>query len=115
MDTEEITITDAVVDKVRQLMTDDTFKDEHIEGLRIYVQGGGCSGFSYGFVFENEIAEDDSVFEKGGYKFLVDSMSMMYLVGSTINYDVDLLHEQFVVNNPNAQTTCGCGSSFNVE
>lgn len=114
MDTEEITITDAAVDKVTQLMTDGTFKDEHIEGLRIYVQGGGCNGFSYGFVFENEITEGDNVFEKDGYKFLIDPMSMMYLTGSTIDYSVKLQYEQFVVNNPNTQTTCGCGKSFSV-
>ena len=111
---EDIVITDAAVKKVTDLLSDDAFKDEHIEGLRVHVQGGGCSGFSYGFVFENESDEGDLIFEKDGIKFLIDPMSMMYLTGSTIDYNVNLLHEQFVVENPNAQTTCGCGSSFSI-
>ena len=111
---EDITITEMAVKKVAELLNDETYKDDPIEGLRVYVQGGGCSGFSYGFGFEVNVTDDDSVFEKDGVKFIVDPMSMMYLVGSTIDYKTDLLQEQFVVDNPNAQTTCGCGASFSV-
>lgn len=78
--------------------------------LRISVQGGGCSGFQYVFDFEQEKMEDD--FELG--KVLIDSMSMMYLDSAVIDYVEDLMGSQFVINNPNAQTTCGCGSSFSV-
>lgn len=80
--------------------------------LRVFVQGGGCSGFQYGFTFDEESAEDDFVTERGTVKVLVDSMSYQYLVGSTINYKEDIVGSQFVIENPNAQSTCGCGSSF---
>jgi len=82
--------------------------------LRVFVQGGGCAGFSYGFTFDEEINEDDFDFEFQGVKVLVDSMSMQYLQGATIDYKDDLMGSNFVINNPNAQTTCGCGSSFSV-
>lgn len=82
--------------------------------LRTFVQGGGCSGFSYGFTFDEEQGEDDFEFEVGRWKVLVDSMSMQYLTGAEIDYKEDLQGSQFVIKNPNAQTTCGCGSSFSV-
>ncbi len=81
--------------------------------LRTFVQGGGCSGFQYGFTFDEEVNEDDFEFpldEK--FKFVVDSMSMTYMNGATIDYKEELMGSQFVIRNPNATTTCGCGSSF---
>jgi len=80
--------------------------------LRVYVQGGGCSGFQYGFQFEEQREEDDLEFERDGVKVLVDSMSFQYLMGSEIDFIDDLMGTRFVVSNPNAATTCGCGSSF---
>ena len=80
--------------------------------LRVYVQGGGCSGFQYGFQFEEQMEEDDLEFERDGVKLLVDSMSFQYLMGSEIDFIDDLMGTRFVVSNPNATTTCGCGSSF---
>ncbi len=80
--------------------------------LRVFVQGGGCSGFQYGFTFDEDINEDDTQFEKNGVTLLVDSMSYQYLVGAEIDYKEDINGSQFVIKNPNATTTCGCGSSF---
>ena len=80
--------------------------------LRVFVQGGGCSGFQYGFTFDDAVNEDDTLFEKNGVTLLVDSMSFQYLVGAEIDYKEDINGSQFVIKNPNAQTTCGCGSSF---
>lgn len=82
--------------------------------LRVYITGGGCSGFSYGFTFDEELAEDDTVVTKGNVTLLVDSMSFQYLVGAKIDYLEDLQGARFVIENPNAATTCGCGSSFSV-
>ena len=81
-------------------------------GLRIYVQGGGCSGFSYGMVLD-EAAEGDQVFEKEGVKVIVDSMSLRYLEGAEVDYKEDLMGGGFAIKNPNATSTCGCGHSFN--
>ena len=80
--------------------------------LRVFVQGGGCSGFQYGFTFDDAVNEDDTSFEKNGVTLLVDSMSFQYLVGAEIDYKEDINGSQFVIKNPNAMTTCGCGSSF---
>lgn len=80
--------------------------------LRVFVTGGGCSGFSYGFTFDESIAEDDAVIERDGVTMLVDSLSYPYLVGSEIDYKEDLQGAQFLVTNPNASSTCGCGNSF---
>lgn len=80
--------------------------------LRVYISGGGCSGFQYGFTFDEEINEDDTQIEKGGVTVLIDSMSIQYLQGAEIDYKEDLSGAQFVIRNPNATTTCGCGSSF---
>ncbi len=80
--------------------------------LRVFVQGGGCSGFQYGFTFDEAVNEDDTAMEKNGVTLLIDSMSYQYLVGAEIDYKEDLEGSQFVIKNPNATTTCGCGSSF---
>jgi len=82
--------------------------------LRVFVQGGGCSGFQYGFTFDEAVNEDDTTMEKNGVQLLIDSMSYQYLVGAEIDYKEDLEGAQFVIKNPNATTTCGCGSSFSV-
>jgi iron-sulfur cluster insertion protein len=82
--------------------------------LRVFVQGGGCSGFQYGFTFDEAVNEDDAVMEKNGVQLLIDSMSYQYLLGAEIDYKEDLEGAQFVIKNPNATTTCGCGSSFSV-
>ena len=82
--------------------------------LRTFVQGGGCSGFSYGFTFDEEKNEDDFEVVVGDYKLLVDAMSMQYLQGSEIDYKEDLSGSSFSIKNPNAESTCGCGSSFSV-
>jgi iron-sulfur cluster insertion protein len=82
--------------------------------LRTFVQGGGCSGMSYGFSFDEDQTDDDFVVERPGVTILIDSMSMVYLTGATIDYKEDLSGSQFVIDNPNAETTCGCGSSFSV-
>lgn len=82
--------------------------------LRVFVQGGGCSGFSYGFTFDEEQGEDDFDFSAGDVTVLVDSMSMQYLQGAEIDYQETLMGSSFMINNPQATTTCGCGSSFSV-
>ncbi len=82
--------------------------------LRVFVQGGGCSGFQYGFTFDEAVNEDDTTMQKGGVTLLIDAMSYQYLVGAEIDYKEDINGSQFVIKNPNATTTCGCGSSFSV-
>jgi iron-sulfur cluster insertion protein len=101
--------TDSAAAKVSQLIDEEGNPDLK---LRVFVQGGGCSGFQYGFTFDEEINEDDSVMEKNGVKLLIDAMSYQYLVGAEIDYKDDLQGAQFVIKNPNAGSTCGCGSSF---
>lgn len=106
-----INVTDAVFDKLADLILAED--DEDILGLRIYVQGGGCSGFQYGFSFVNKEEDGDTIVESDeGLKIYVDPMSMMYLEGSEIDYVKSLSGEQFAIRNPNVTTTCGCGSSF---
>jgi iron-sulfur cluster insertion protein len=105
-----ITITENTVAKVTELLQE----QDPGHNLRIFVQGGGCSGMSYGFTWETETAEDDFVIEAGNLKFVVDSMSMQYLTGAAIDYTETIQGSQFSIKNPNAQTTCGCGSSFSV-
>jgi iron-sulfur cluster insertion protein len=82
--------------------------------LRVFVQGGGCSGFQYGFTFDEIVNDDDTVMHKNGVSLLIDSLSYQYLVGAQIDYKEDLTGSQFVIKNPNATTTCGCGSSFTI-
>jgi iron-sulfur cluster insertion protein len=101
--------TDAAADKVKQLIDEEGNPDLK---LRVFVQGGGCSGFQYGFTFDEAVNEDDTVMDKSGVQLLVDSMSYQYLVGAEIDYKDDLNGAQFVIKNPNATSTCGCGSSF---
>jgi iron-sulfur cluster insertion protein len=105
-----ITITSAAERRVTEILT-----EERAPALRIFVQGGGCSGFSYGFTLErDEATEDDTVIQVGSLKVLVDAMSLMYLDGANIDYKEELLGSRFVLDNPNVSATCGCGSSFAV-
>lgn len=97
--------------KVRGLIEDE--QNPNLK-LRVYISGGGCSGFSYGFTFDETQNDDDTVVTKDAVTLLVDSMSFQYLVGSKIDYLEDLQGARFVIENPNATTTCGCGSSFSV-
>jgi iron-sulfur cluster insertion protein len=99
------------IEKLRELITEENNPDLM---LRVFVQGGGCSGMSYGFTFEEVKNEDDFDFAYEEVKVVVDSMSMQYLQGATIDYKEDLMGSSFVINNPQAQTTCGCGSSFSI-
>lgn len=108
---EQISITDSAVAKIVDLLAEEN--NPNVK-LRTFVQGGGCSGFQYGFTFDEEVNEDDFVIEKQGVKILVDAMSMQYLTGATIDYREDLMGASFSIKNPNAQTTCGCGSSFSI-
>ena len=102
-------LTDAAAEKVKQFIDEECNPDLK---LRVFVQGGGCSGFQYGFTFDETINEDDTVMNKAGVQLLIDSMSYQYLVGAEIDYKDDINGAQFVIKNPNATTTCGCGSSF---
>jgi len=106
-----ITITENVDKKVAEILLEEN--NPNIS-LRVFVQGGGCSGMQYGFSLEEEQSEDDFVIEQKGVKYLVDAMSMQYLQGAVIDYKEDFEGSNFVINNPNAQTSCGCGSSFSV-
>jgi len=103
--------TDAAADKVKSLVEEE--ENPNLQ-LRVYVTGGGCSGFQYGFTFDEDRAEDDTVIPNKGVELVVDSMSYQYLVGSTVDYSEGLKGAQFSVSNPNAETTCGCGSSFSI-
>ncbi|HHI94655.1 MAG TPA: iron-sulfur cluster insertion protein ErpA [Gammaproteobacteria bacterium] len=111
-DPEELLIvTQNAVDKVKALIEEegnDALK------LRVFVTGGGCSGFQYGFSFDENINDGDTTIEKSGVTFLVDPMSYQYLVGAELDYQEGLMGAQFMINNPNASTTCGCGSSFSI-
>jgi iron-sulfur cluster insertion protein len=106
-----INITDFAAIKIADIMAEENNPKAK---LRTFVQGGGCSGFTYGFTIDEEQNEDDFVIEKSGVVILVDSMSMQYLQGAKIDYQDDLSGSQFVISNPNAQSTCGCVSSFSV-
>jgi iron-sulfur cluster insertion protein len=101
--------TDSAVAKVKDLIAEEGNPELK---LRVFVQGGGCSGFQYGFTFDEETNEDDTVVNKEGVKLLIDAMSYQYLVGAEIDYKEDVQGSQFVIKNPNATSTCGCGSSF---
>jgi iron-sulfur cluster insertion protein len=106
-----IQITANAVQKVRTLLEEENNFDLK---LRVYVTGGGCSGFQYGFSFDEDAAEDDTVIAKDGIQVIVDPMSYPYLVGSKVDYEEGLQGSKFTVQNPNATSTCGCGSSFSV-
>lgn len=107
----DITLTEAAVDKVRELMEEE--QNPAIK-LRVYITGGGCSGFQYGFTFDEKMNVDDWILEKKGVTLLIDVMSVQYLMGATIDYKSDINGERFIIQNPQAKTTCGCGSSFSV-
>jgi iron-sulfur cluster insertion protein len=106
-----IVFTDAAADKVRELIREES--NDRLK-LRVFISGGGCSGFQYGFTFDENVQEGDTQVEKAGVTLLVDPMSFQYLMGAEIDYTQGLEGAQFVIRNPNATTTCGCGSSFSV-
>ena len=106
-----MTITESAKIKILDLLLEE---DNPNLSLRTFVQGGGCSGFSYGFTFDEVTNEDDFEIPLEKFKVLVDAMSMQYLQGASIDYKDELSGSQFVITNPNAQSTCGCGSSFSV-
>lgn len=106
-----IVFTESCCTKVKDLIAEENNPELK---LRVFVNGGGCSGFQYGFTFDEIANDDDFAVEKEGLIFLIDPMSYQYLVGAEIDYTESLQGSQFVIRNPNAQTTCGCGSSFSV-
>ncbi len=106
-----ITLTENAVVKIKDILAEENNPDIR---LRVFVQGGGCSGFSYGFTLDEMQNEDDFVIEQSGLAVLVDAMSSQYLQGADVDYREDITGSQFVIKNPNAQSTCGCGSSFSV-
>ncbi len=106
-----LVFTDSAANKVKQLIEEEGNSDLK---LRVFVSGGGCSGFQYGFTFDEIANEDDTVLDKNGVQLLIDPMSFQYLSGAEIDYQEGLEGSQFVIKNPNATTTCGCGSSFSV-
>ncbi len=104
-----LVFTDSAANKVKELISEEDNADLK---LRVFVSGGGCSGFQYGFSFEEEANEDDTVMTKNGVQLLIDPMSFQYLAGAEIDYQEGIGGAQFIIRNPNAVTTCGCGSSF---
>ena len=109
LDSTAIVLSDNAANKVRVLVEDEANPELK---LRVFVTGGGCSGFQYGFTFDEIVAEDDTAVEKEGVTLLIDSLSYQYLAGSKVDYVEGLEGARFTVENPNADTTCGCGSSF---
>ena len=108
---EPIILTDSAVNKIKQLVE---MEDNQQLMLRVFVTGGGCAGFQYGFTFDEEQAEDDTRISKDGASVLIDMLSIQYLSGSELNYIEGLEGAKFVISNPQAETTCGCGSSFSI-
>jgi iron-sulfur cluster insertion protein len=104
-----LVFTDSAAGKVKQLIEEEGNPDLK---LRVFVTGGGCSGFQYGFTFDEAVNEDDTTLQKGNVTLLIDPMSLQYLMGAEIDYQEDVEGAQFVIKNPNATSTCGCGSSF---
>ena len=107
-----IQISDGAVNKILSLANSED--DTNNLNLRVYVTGGGCSGFQYGFSFDKVIDEEDTCITKDGANLVIDSLSLQYLEGSTIDYSEDLMGSKFIIKNPNATTTCGCGESFSI-
>ena len=103
--------TEAAANKVKVLIADEENPDLK---LRVYITGGGCSGFKYGFTFDDKVNDGDMTIEKQGVMLVVDPMSLQYLVGGSVDYTEGLEGSRFIVTNPNAKSTCGCGSSFSV-
>jgi iron-sulfur cluster insertion protein len=108
---EDLILTDSAAHKVQTLIDEEG--DDNLM-LRVFISGGGCSGFQYGFTFDQEEDDGDTVVINGDVKLLVDPMSVQYLMGAEIDYSESIAGSQFVIKNPNATTTCGCGSSFSV-
>lgn len=104
-----LVFSDSAANKVKQLIDEEGNPDLK---LRVFVTGGGCSGFQYGFTFDESVSEDDTTMNKGGVTLLIDPMSLQYLMGAEIDYQETVEGAQFVIKNPNATSTCGCGSSF---
>ena len=103
--------TEAAANKVKSLITEE---ENNELKLRVYITGGGCSGFQYGFTFDEKVNEGDMIIEKQGVSLVVDPMSLQYLVGGAVDYTEGLEGSRFIIQNPNAKSTCGCGSSFSV-
>lgn len=103
--------TDRAATKVKVLVEEEGNDDLK---LRVFVTGGGCAGFQYGFTFDELVADDDAIIDNGGVSLIVDSMSYQYLVGGSVDYTEGLEGSRFIVDNPNADSTCGCGSSFSI-
>lgn len=106
-----IDITESAVKRLSTLLKDEADKNTK---LRIYITGGGCSGFQYGFTFDSSKSDDDLIINKEGVSIVIDPMSFQYLVGSVLDFTEGLEGSRFVIKNPNAKTTCGCGSSFSI-
>jgi iron-sulfur cluster insertion protein len=111
-DGELLVFSDAAANKVKELIEEE--ENDSLK-LRVFITGGGCSGFQYGFTFDEDVNDDDFQMEKNGVTLLVDAMSLQYLEEAEIDYKEDLDGSQFVIRNPNAVTTCGCGSSFSMD
>ncbi len=108
-ESQPLNFTDSAARKVRELLEEE---DNRGLMLRVFISGGGCSGFQYGFTFDEKLTEGDTLMHKGGVRLLVDPMSLQYLLGAEVDYTENLEGSQFVIRNPNAATTCSCGSSF---
>ncbi|SNC59018.1 iron-sulfur cluster insertion protein ErpA [Sodalis endosymbiont of Henestaris halophilus] len=108
-----LNFTDSAAIRVKNLIADAGNSNSNIK-LRVYIIGGGCSGFQYGFTFDNKVNEGDFIIEKQGVALVVDPMSLQYLVGGSVDYSEGLEGSRFIIINPNAKTTCGCGSSFSI-
>jgi iron-sulfur cluster insertion protein len=106
-----IIVTDAAARKFLSITEKDSTSESN---LRVFVTGGGCNGFSYGFTIDNEVCPDDTLLKQGGINLVVDSMSFPYLAGAKVDYLEDLNGSRFYIENPNASSTCGCGNSFSV-
>jgi iron-sulfur cluster insertion protein len=107
----DLVFTARAANKVKELIAEEGNADL---SLRVYISGGGCSGFQYGFSFEEQVSEDDSQVQTDGVRLIIDPISLQYLGGAEVDYAQDLQGERFIIKNPNAKTTCGCGSSFSV-
>jgi iron-sulfur cluster insertion protein len=105
----QVNVTESAVSKISELLAEEG--NPKLK-LRTFVQGGGCSGFQYGFTFDEEQTDDDFVIERTGMTILIDAMSMQYMLGATIDYKEDIMSSSFTIINPQAESTCGCGSSF---
>lgn len=106
-----ITVSPSAVQRLREILAEES--DPNLK-LRVFVEGGGCSGLQYGFTFDDQVSEDDYTLDFDGVEVLVDAMSGTYLAGATVDFRSDVSGENFVIDNPNATSTCGCGSSFSM-